>query len=394
MVKKKTKEEEELEKKKDFAAQLEEIKAQTTEGVRRGFVPRGESTTRRSLDVKPGEQLTKKRTGLGTRTTIGKAEDPNIVKERPIAFESAPGRTTLLNPPTNVGQIPDFIPLPQTQAELEQLKKSGLLIPALVPSIIKSIDEIIKKKEGEELLAEQEAQKTGEEEEARPFFGQNVDPNIEASEGFFKRNLTKKSKEILGISGESTTLKTEAGRLAIGVAIAGAAVLGANALSGLFAGSLVPAAGTTVGSLTPAAAQSAVVGSAVAKTSILGTLASNKLVQAVIAGTLLFGKQQSTVNARISDLETSIVNMRETITLVGSSVTVGAITPTEGNLLLDDLEDTIDEQESSIHQTAMFSIKSRLGKAAEVETRVQKARQQLIVERARISNFANAPQVI
>lgn len=103
----------------------------------------------------------------------------------------------------------------------------------------------------------------------------------------------------------------------------------------------------------------------------------------------------SLINSNLGNLETAITNQRETMTLVTSQVTSGAISPEEGILLLDELKDSIDEAYSSIQTAGIISTSYRLGgKDVEIKTRLDKAYSQYNLERQKIINFVSGGSMV
>lgn len=199
-------------------------------------------------------------------------------------------------------------------------------------------------------------------------------------------NIISKGLKRLGIADIGTITREQFASTGLGKGLGLTTVALEALLAGRIAASLLPVAGTTV---TASTAPRAIIGANVAKTGILAKIGASKLV----FGTLVAGWGVSKIEGRVGDLETSIVNMRESMTLIGQGVEQGALTPTEAILLFDEIETDINETERAIHMTQNISIKAWLGKGKEVETRIQKARFQLNVERGKFTNSLGSAQI-
>jgi len=330
------------------------------------------------ITVAPGEQVITQKRGRGQRVIVGDPRDPNIARFPRTQVDPETGMVTTIDPEIATGQVPEFIPMPQTQEELQQLRPSGQLLEAGAPLIEQTISGILERKEAERLFAEQEAREAGVEAPERGAIEKvaGIGTFIPTS----MANIISKGLNLIGVD-IGTISNKEFAATNIGKVLGLTTVAAATVAGGYYAFSLIPAG--AIGSLTPAAAAKVAIAAPAVKTGMFSTIASSKLLKACFVGGIVV----SAINGRISDLETSIVNQRETITLIGSGVQTGIISPQEALLMLNDLEEDINKSESAIHQTALVSYKSWLGKGKEVETRVQKARSQLIVERGRIANF-------
>jgi len=378
MAKKKKKEEEEFvpqfPRRRTVLAPRGEGGVVTTEtGKGRVIEAGGEKIT-----VAPGEQVITQKRGRGQRVIVGDPRDPNIARFPRTQVDPETGMVTTIDPEIATGQVPEFIPMPQTQEELQQLRPSGQLLEAGAPLIEQTISGILERKEAERLFAEQEAREAGVEAPERGAIEKvaGIGTFIPTS----MANIISKGLNLIGVD-IGTISNKEFAATNIGKVLGLTTVAAATVAGGYYAFSLIPAG--AIGSLTPAAAAKVAIAAPAVKTGMFSTIASSKLLKACFVGGIVV----SAINGRISDLETSIVNQRETITLIGSGVQTGIISPQEALLMLNDLEEDINKSESAIHQTALVSYKSWLGKGKEVETRVQKARSQLIVERGRIANF-------
>ena len=123
-------------------------------------------------------------------------------------------------------------------------------------------------------------------------------------------------------------------------------------------------------------------------TEIFGFAVPTNIIRLVVGGAAYEGL----ISLRVANLETSIVNLRETAGFVAQSVIVGELTPEEGLELLDDMEDYIADAERAIVTTRIFSFKAKIDKKnKEVETRIQKARVDLALRRRTIINFVRQP---
>jgi len=245
-------------------------------------------------------------------------------------------------------------------------------------------------------LSLKEAQRIGKERGIEGFEGKTVE--TEQDKTFLDKtaelgvlpavaaaNLISKALKPLGIK-IGTITKEQFAETTIGKTLGLVTVGAAATAAGYFAWTMIPSAGATA---TLTTAPRAALGANAIKTGMFAKLSASNLVK----GLLITGAGTSFINGRIADLETSIVNQRETITLIGSAVQNGAITPQEAIIMFAELEESINETESAIHQTQNISPKAWLGKGKEVETRVQKAKQQLVVERGRLAQFIRGEDV-
>ncbi len=352
------------------------------------------------ITAAPGEAVITRRSGRGFRVAAGDPTDPNLgrVTTREVQGGQQITRFGQAPPPAGVADnIQVLDPVEQArQAALTPQQRLSEQVDAQFDTGLQTgdfgnltIDQV-----NERLIAGGLVQAPGEaviEDEA----GIEDVTKFGTAIPVATANLISKGLSILGIdigtiSNEQFSSTTIGKLLGGGVLVAGGALVGA--VGGLAAGALFPAgftSSTTLGSLTATSAARVTTGAAAAKTGLGASIASSKLIKALFVG----GAAVSIINGRIGDLETSIVNQRETITLIGSGVQVGAISPTEAILMFNDIEEDLNDTESKIHQTAQISLKSWLGKGKEVETRVQKARQQLVTERGRLVQFVATPQL-
>lgn len=120
----------------------------------------------------------------------------------------------------------------------------------------------------------------------------------------------------------------------------------------------------------------------IATVSTSTALTSNSLIKLAVGGAVV-----GLINGRLSDLETSIVNERESLSMITSAVSSGIYTASEGLSLLDDIESDINKTEKALNTTKIFSIRAWLGKGKELETRIQKARTDLDIQRRTILNY-------
>ena len=343
------------------------------------------SETGGSIEVQPSETVTTKKTGRGTIIRVGEVPDFSIgdgggsstlfsSKSTNLPPEDAIGGNVVVNDPIEQARQQLLSP----QERLEERKDADFQ-----QGLISGSFNLLNEQEVNERLGERGL--LGGQTEGAPDKKGALDTAAEVGVAVpvALANLISKGLNLTGVD-IGTITREEFASTGVGKALGLSIDVAGLAVAGYFAASLLPsAAAAKVGTLTATQSARAVIGTSVIKTGALSKIGSSKL----LVGTLITGWGVSQINGRIGDLETSIVNQRETLTLITSGVRVGVITPTEAILLYNDIEADINATERAIHATELVSTKAWLGKGKEVETRIQKARSQLLVERGSLKQI-------
>mgnify|MGYP003148211598 CR=1 FL=1 len=343
------------------------------------------SETGGSIEVQPGETVTRKKTGRGTIIRVGEVPDFSIgdtlfsSNSTNLPPEDAIGGNVDVNDPIEQARQQLLSP----QERLEERKDADFQ-----QGLISGSFNLLNEQEVNERLGERGllgGQTEGGQTEGAPDKKGALDTAAEVGVAVpvALANLISKGLSLTGVD-IGTITREEFASTGVGKALGLSIDVVGLAGAGYFAASLLPsAAAAKVGTLTATQSARAVIGTSVIKTGALSKIGSSKL----LVGTLVTGWGVSQINGRIGDLENSIVNQRETLTLITSGVRVGVITPTEAILLYNDIEADINATERAIHATEFVSTKAWLGKGKEVETRIQKARSQLLVERGSLKQI-------
>lgn len=94
------------------------------------------------------------------------------------------------------------------------------------------------------------------------------------------------------------------------------------------------------------------------------------------------------IQNKLGNLETSVVNLRETASFIESAVTNGSLHPEDALRKLNYIEDIISSIEAEMQQAAILSLKVRTtAKKMEIETRIFKAREDMYYSRIAISKY-------
>lgn len=327
--------------------------------------------------AKPGEQIQERKTGRGTVITKG-------TEPRSFTITSGGKSTTFFgkSPPPGLEDSQNVtVNTPEEQARLADLTPQERLAEQKVIQFEKGMQT----GSFEGLSVEETTQMARE----RGFEG--VEGNVATPQdksfldkaaqfgvapAVFGANII--SRALKGIAGLDigTITREEFASSTVGKSLGLATVAAEAVLLGRFAASLLPAKGAVT---TITTAPRAAVGVNVLKTGMLSKFGSAK----TLVGLAITGWGVTKIEGAVSDRETSVVNIRESLTLVTQAVNQGVLDPTEAILLYDELEEDINREEGVIKTIQNFSIKSYLGKGQEVDTRIQKARLQLNVERGR-----------
>ena len=110
----------------------------------------------------------------------------------------------------------------------------------------------------------------------------------------------------------------------------------------------------------------------------------------IVAGGVATAAGASAV--RVANLETSVVNQRETAGFIVQSVQAGELSVTDALEIFDEMEEYIDASDDKIAFARGFSVKSLVDKKnKEVETRLDKARTDLALRRRQVINIGTNP---
>lgn len=345
------------------------------------------SSGNEAIQVKPGESVTTRKTGRGKIVSVG--DQPSFTIN-----DSFGGSTTYYNKNLPRDSILNAENV-QVNTQEEMQRQQAMTPQERYEEILQArFDEGMKT--GSFDLNEEQYNRIAQERGMVTTQPQEQ-PQSEAERGFFDKaaqigimpavlaaNTISKALSLVGVDiGTINTQdfsETGVGKtlgLLTGVA---AVTAGGLAAYGLYSG-------YSAASATALTSARAAVGVSAAKTSIATSLASSNLVKSLFVG----GVVVSLINGRISDIEGSITNQRETLTMIGLATREGIISIEEAMLMFDDIESDMNKSASAIHQTNLVSIKSYLGKGRETETKIEKAKLQLFLERSKLISLASQP---
>ena len=195
---------------------------------------------------------------------------------------------------------------------------------------------------------------------------------------------------LVGAIGQALTpgiTGTEAQKVRGGIALAGGAIgAGAGVAVGLAAGGLT-ASTTAVSTATAQSTISTATTAAVSKGGLLSALWATKIGKAI----LIAGGAQAILDGAIGAYDTANSQFKENLPLIVKGVRNGAITPTEGMLQMNEIEEDLLRNERNLKLLSIFSFRAKLGKLQSAQNRIAKIRDELEASRQDLLIIAANP---